>query len=293
MITGVVFLLIMAIVVLREGDLKRLAEIRPRMAWLVMGAVGVQFVIFTLLGHRLPFAVASALHLASYGMAILFVWFNRHIRGIILTVLGGVMNLVAIVANGGVMPASGDALAFAGKVPSAEAFENSGVQEDPKLLWLGDVFAFPEGMPFANVFSLGDIVLVIGGYVLISRQCLDEFRRDDDAEPVDGGDAAAGAGPETLPDDAPPPSAVEPRPAARPPGWVPDETEPGVQVWWTGAARSAFRTQPLPSGRRPGWYPDPWSEGRQRWWTGADWAAATTSPEPGQAARPQAGVSRG
>jgi hypothetical protein len=30
-----------------------------------------------------------------------------------------------------------------------------------RLAWLGDVFAVPRGWPFANVFSAGDVIVVI------------------------------------------------------------------------------------------------------------------------------------
>ena len=283
MITGIVFLLILIGVALRGGDLKRMAEVRPKMAWTVMAAVAIQFVIITLLGDRMPFAVASGLHLFSYGLALVFVWANRNIRGILLTVLGGIMNLVAIAANGGVMPASAAALEFAGKVPDAEAFENSSAQEDAKLLFLGDVFAFPHGMPFANIFSLGDIVLVVGGYVLISRQCLDQFRDDEEeTDPVVPSPAVAGAAPAWTPQ----PIETEWEPTTPPPGWIPDPEDASRKVWWTGAEVAPYRTTTTPPGRRPGWYPDPQAPHVQRWWTGAEWTSMVTQPSP--AAQPAA-----
>ena len=110
--------------------------------------------------------------LPDYGLALVFVWANRRIGGIRLTVLGGVLNLIAIVANGGVMPASAAALEFAGKPLTTGEFENSTTQADANLAFLGDVFALPEGLPFANVFSVGDIILLVGGYFLVSRACI-------------------------------------------------------------------------------------------------------------------------
>jgi len=42
---------------------------------------------------------------------------------------------------------------------------------DPHLPWLGDTFAIPSGVPLANVFSVGDIVLVLGVLVLLHVTC--------------------------------------------------------------------------------------------------------------------------
>ena len=40
-------------------------------------------------------------------------------------------------------------------------FENSNVVHGARLQWLGDVFAIPKGWPLANVFSVGDVVVVV------------------------------------------------------------------------------------------------------------------------------------
>ena len=39
------------------------------------------------------------------------------------------------------------------------------MSHSPRLPWLGDVFAIPRGWPLANVFSIGDVVIVVAvGY---------------------------------------------------------------------------------------------------------------------------------
>jgi hypothetical protein len=100
-------------------------------------------------------------------------WFalaNRHLPGLPLIAMGGALNLAAIVANGGVMPASAAALRLAG-LPAEAGFSNSAHVADANLAWLGDVFAIPSGWPFANVFSIGDVVVVIGLGYLTHRWC--------------------------------------------------------------------------------------------------------------------------
>ena len=176
MIFGIVFLIILLAVARQGGDLRRLADVRLRHAWLVALALVVQIILTMVVDDTLPEAVAAAVHVLTYGFALAFVWFNRRVPGIAVTVAGGLMNLLAIAANGGVMPASAAALEFAGIEHTAEAFENSAVRDDARLLWLGDVFALPEGFPFANVFSVGDVVLLVGGYRFVSRACLDGHR---------------------------------------------------------------------------------------------------------------------
>ena len=85
---------------------------------------------------------------------------------------GTACNLLAIAVNGGTMPANMDAWARAGLDPiPADVFDNSTALSDPKLLFLGDVFAIPAGWPLANVFSIGDVLIVLGGTYLAHRWC--------------------------------------------------------------------------------------------------------------------------
>lgn len=167
MITAVCFLLLVASVPLFGGKVARIAEVRIRHAWTILASIALQIFVLFVVHDRLPAAVAAGIHMASYAPALAFVWMNRTVRGIAIIVLGGLLNLAAIAANGGVMPAREDALRTAGFPVDNEEFRNSAVVEDPNLAILGDVFAVPAGVPFANVFSIGDILLVIGGGVFV------------------------------------------------------------------------------------------------------------------------------
>ena len=68
-------------------------------------------------------------------------------------------------------PADADALQRAGWPSASDQFENSIALAHPKLLFLGDVFAVPSWVPFANVFSIGDVLLVLGGIAVVHRLC--------------------------------------------------------------------------------------------------------------------------
>jgi hypothetical protein len=109
-------------------------------------------------------------HLASYGLIAAFLWANRHIAYLWLAALGGALNLAAIAANGGVMPADPDALAAAGVHQEAGDFANSTAVAHPHLSLLGDVFAVPASWPVSNVFSVGDVILVVAA--LLALHCL-------------------------------------------------------------------------------------------------------------------------
>jgi hypothetical protein len=66
------------------------------------------------------------------------------------------------------MPTSRGALQQAG-IPfrPTHGFRNSVYVPHAKLQFLGDVFAIPKGWPLANVFSIGDLLVVVGAFVLV------------------------------------------------------------------------------------------------------------------------------
>jgi hypothetical protein len=162
-------------VVVARGDLRRLADVPLHRTPLLLGAIVLQALVISVLPD-LATPVAVTLHLASYALAVGFVLSNRALPGLRIVLLGGLLNLVTIVANGGVMPASTWAVEVAG-LEATEGFSNSGVVDDPVLLPLGDVFAIPEQVPFANVFSIGDVVLVVGVTVTLHEVCGSRWTR--------------------------------------------------------------------------------------------------------------------
>ncbi len=169
MILGLVFLVCLLTVPLARGRLIALADLKLRRPWLAIAGIGVQIAIISLLPAGSA-GLHEAVHMGSYALLGAFVWANRRVPGVPLIMLGGLMNFTAIAANGGVMPADPDvAVHFARE--AGEGFVNSGVMEHPHLLFLGDVFATPTSWPVYNVFSLGDITIVLGVLVLLHGVC--------------------------------------------------------------------------------------------------------------------------
>jgi hypothetical protein len=62
-------------------------------------------------------------------------------------------------------------LRISGISEKAGDFANSAVLPDPHLAFLGDIFALPAGVPFANVFSIGDVVILVGAAWTLHHTC--------------------------------------------------------------------------------------------------------------------------
>lgn len=203
MILLVALAVVVASVPLTGGRLSQVTGVRLRWLPLLYVAVLGQVLLLEVLAPHLSTASARALHLVTYALGAAVVVRNLRVPGIPLIGLGGALNLAAIAANGGVMPASPAAMRAAGLTDAGD-FENSAVVESPRLAFLGDVYAVPEALPLSNVFSIGDVVLVLGAAVLLHRSCdtwpARVWRRNRSATRTAAG-ATSRAGPADAPSD--------------------------------------------------------------------------------------------
>jgi Family of unknown function (DUF5317) len=168
MILGLVFLACLVTVPLARGRLTALADLKLRRPWLALAGIGVQILIIEVIPHG-ESSLHEIVHLASYGLLGAFAWSNRRIPGVPLIMLGGLLNFIAISANGGIMPADPELARH--MADGAEGFVNAGALENPRFLFLGDVFATPSWFPLYNVYSVGDMVIVLGVFVLLHGVC--------------------------------------------------------------------------------------------------------------------------
>lgn len=122
------------------GRLGRLAEVEVRRRhWLLLGLL-LQLAALGL-GHRVPRSVLAGLHVTSYLLLGSVLWANRRLPGTPLIALGGFLNGLTIALNAGTLPASAAAMDRAGLIPDPSEFSNSAPLEDPRLWFLGDIFA--------------------------------------------------------------------------------------------------------------------------------------------------------
>ena len=166
MTLALAFLLLLLSVPAAGGRLGALSEVELRSVWLVVVAFGVQVLIVTVVPSGDP-TVHRVVHLLTYGLAAAFVLRNLDLRFVWVVALGGLLNFVAIAANGGVMPARLGALETAGLSVQSGSFANSDFVSNAHVWFLGDVFAIPAGWPGANVFSLGDALMVLGAFLVL------------------------------------------------------------------------------------------------------------------------------
>jgi hypothetical protein len=146
--------------------------------WLALGSIPFRWaplILFGFLAQIVLFSDAVAERVGAAGPVLYVVSTlvvgaavvrNLRIPGMPLIVLGAASNMAAILANGGFMPAAPEALVSLGK-SAPTIYSNSAVVAQPALEFLTDRFALPRWLPFANVFSLGDVLIGVGVVMLI------------------------------------------------------------------------------------------------------------------------------
>ena len=151
------------------GRLGRLAYVRVSKPWLFYLALALQIAAFPSL--FVPWQVgtqaATALSIASYGCLVVVAFANRHMFGMPIAAAGMLLNLAAILANGGHMPALPSAMRDAGLAFSG-VHNNSVADASPNLAWFVDRWAAPHWVPFGNVYSVGDVLIAIGVMVTVA-----------------------------------------------------------------------------------------------------------------------------
>jgi len=110
-------------------------------------------------------AAGPALYIASTLLVLVALIRNVELPGLEVISAGAFLNLLAIITNGGYMPSSPEAWIALNGVAQfpKEGYTNSAlIGPATPLPFLGDVFYLPHPIPFANVFSIGDVVIAVG-----------------------------------------------------------------------------------------------------------------------------------
>jgi len=158
---------------LRKGSIRALALIPFRRLYLIFLSYGIQFALMIGLVPGGARYVPPLLHLISYVLLFAALLSNWRLPGIPLLFSGSALNAVVIFANGGRMPVSLTQLQRAGLTNYIQLLLADGsrshqlISESTRLSFLGDVMVMPPPYPRPFVFSIGDVLLALGLFLLI------------------------------------------------------------------------------------------------------------------------------
>jgi hypothetical protein len=174
-----------SLALLRGGHFPTLIQVPVRWGVLAVAAFAIQ----PLFIYQAPTQKALAvwgwqewLFFASHVLLLGVVWANRSLPGVKLIGLGLLLNLAAMLANGGWMPVTAEAVVRAGYTslapslqPGMRLYSSKNIVlplEQTRLWFLSDIFLLARPFPVPSVFSLGDVAIAAGGWALIQRAML-------------------------------------------------------------------------------------------------------------------------
>lgn len=147
------------------GRLSRLEGLGIRWWGLVIAGLGVQLIPLPADPSGTDLLVRTIALSVSYTLLVTFAILNLRVTGMVLVLLGLMLNFVVINTNGG-MPVSAEALRRSGQEEVLEQLRRSGADkhhlatEEDFLRFLGDVIPIPP--PIAQAISVGDILVYAG-----------------------------------------------------------------------------------------------------------------------------------
>lgn len=161
----------------RGGKLSALATAHVKLWPVALAGLFFQALLFTSPLAAEVGALGPSLYVVSTTLVLMALVVNIRKPGFALIAVGALLNFTVILLNGGQMPASPDAvMALQGStfLPTADFTNSTIAGPDTVLPWLGDIFALPRPLPLANVFSIGDLLIGLGGAWFIVRSMVSE-----------------------------------------------------------------------------------------------------------------------
>lgn len=152
-----------------------------RHTWLVFIAFLPQFAIVYLpeVRGQISDGWAGALLTASQLLLLGFAWLNRKLPGMMILLVGAALNFTVMAANGGFMPISPQTASrlvppeILQEIPPGSRFGSKDILLHPEATrfeWLADRFLPPSWSPYQVAFSLGDVFIAAGVFILLAVQ---------------------------------------------------------------------------------------------------------------------------
>lgn len=162
---------------LRGGRFSGLASLRLRNVDLIVAALVLRFGSLMLSTRGVSFfeKAGPAIYIVSFLMILAALWRNRSHPEMLAVFAGVFLNFLVIAANGGHMPIPSAGIAAIGRsseeteLRSGRYFTHTLMTDETRLKPLADVLVLPRPYPRPRVFSVGDVLVAAGAFVLVQR----------------------------------------------------------------------------------------------------------------------------
>ncbi|HYF84364.1 MAG TPA: DUF5317 domain-containing protein [Clostridia bacterium] len=124
------------------------------------------------------------IHCLSYLLLFAGIFFNRSILAFKIVFIGVFLNFIVIMANGGQMPVSGEAMTNIGLIDNMHAIRDGKIithaliNNHTVFKYLGDIFVLGKPYPRPKIFSIGDIIMALGIFIYIQEIMVKKLKKD-------------------------------------------------------------------------------------------------------------------
>lgn len=115
------------------------------------------------------------IHGLSYLLLFIGIYFNRGTLAFKIIFAGVFLNFIVIMANGGQMPVSGEAMAGIGLIDNmidirdGKIITHALMNNHTVFRYLGDILVLPKPYPRPKIFSIGDVFMAFGIFIYIQE----------------------------------------------------------------------------------------------------------------------------
>jgi len=149
--------------------------------WLVLIGFLPQFLVIYLGNNyvTIPDWLAALSIVTSQLLLLVFAWINRQVPGMLILIVGLILNMAVMIANGGFMPINpntAERIVGAERIASFEFGSRFGSKDillpatETRVEWLADRFLPPVWLPYQVAFSLGDVFIAFGAFGILAYQ---------------------------------------------------------------------------------------------------------------------------
>ncbi|MBI4216983.1 MAG: DUF5317 domain-containing protein [Chloroflexi bacterium] len=170
---------------MRHSIVSNFPQVKLRYLFIAPIALFVQVTVSYLVTSVLGADLRPAGLVASYALLLAFLAINRRNPAVLIFGVGIILNLAAILANGGFMPTTPEAVMNAGLGDRIAGLAPGDVvpqttimlleKSQIRLWFLSDILSLRS--PFPRVFSMGDILVVLGVVLMLLGLVLSEIAR--------------------------------------------------------------------------------------------------------------------
>ncbi len=162
---------------LRGGSLSNIKDATLEKWYFFVFGFMVEFAAVFMASKGVGFVSKNILfiHCLSYILLFIGIFFNRKSTAFKIIFIGVFLNFLVIMANGGHMPVSGEAMINIGlmenmmNIKEGKIITHALMDSHTVFRYLGDIFVLAKPYPRPKVFSIGDVFMALGIFIYIQE----------------------------------------------------------------------------------------------------------------------------